>query len=151
MPEKNSTVLLVEDDSADQEIILRVAQESGFSAKVDVVSSGNEAFDYLLKRRNPGQGKPAGLPDLILLDLNLPGTPGFEILKRLKAESAFRGIPVIVLSTSGAADDIAQSYALGASSYVIKPSSLQRFVEIMQEIERYWLRTVSLPGLRAKL
>lgn len=147
MPEKLSTVLLVEDDSRDQEIILRVAQESGFSAKVNVASSGKEAFDYLFKKHKGQQA--ALLPDLIFLDLNLPGMSGFEILKRLKGEPAVSGIPVIVLSTSGAADDINKSYALGASSYVIKPPSLQKFVEIMQEIERYWLQTVSLPILRA--
>lgn len=149
MPGRNATILLVEDDSEDQEIILRVAQESGFSAKVDVVSSGNEAFDYLLKKRKQPAPHPGALPNLIFLDLNIPGMSGFDILTRLKAEPGFKGIPVIILSTSGAVDDINKSYALGASSYVMKPSSLHEFVEIMREIERYWLRTVSLPVLHA--
>ncbi|MCK5748477.1 MAG: response regulator, partial [Oricola sp.] len=80
MRDSKSTVLLVEDDTADQEIILRVVQESGFSANVDIVSSGNEAIEYLFKKA--GQARTGrGFPDLIFLDLNLPGMSGFEILE----------------------------------------------------------------------
>ncbi|PQA89374.1 response regulator [Hyphococcus luteus] len=145
MAGKTFTVLLIEDDSADREIITRVIDESGFSAKVDVVSTGDEALDYLLNTgREKGRDNVA--PGLILLDLNLPGMSGFDLLQKLKAEPGVKNIPVIVLSTSDAPEDINQCYALGASSFVTKPSSLQGFVDIMRQIERYWFDIVSLPG-----
>lgn len=145
MRDSKSTVLLVEDDSADQEIILRVVQESGFAANVDIVASGNEAIEYLFKKVGQNRSVGEGFPDLIFLDLNLPGMSGFEILQRLKDEPEVKDIPVIVLSTSNAEEDINKSYSLGASSYVTKPASLQGFVEAMRQIERYWFDIVSLP------
>ena len=145
MAKKKSTVLLVEDDPADQQIIIRVVNESGISAKVDVVSSGQKAFDYLAPKQGERKGRGGAYPDLIFLDLNMPGMSGFEVLQRLKGENGTRSIPVIVLSTSDAASDINQSYALGANSYVRKPSSIQGFIDVMRQIELYWLRSVSLP------
>ena len=142
MRERDSRILLVEDDPADQEIILRVVSEGRVFSTVDVVSSGAEMIAFLMDKAGTGGGE---LPDLIFLDLNLPGMSGFDILKELKENAILRRIPVIMLSTSSASVDIEQSYMLGASSYVVKPASLQGFTDLMQQIGQYWRDTVALP------
>jgi two-component system response regulator len=138
-------ILLVEDNPADVKITQRALRESASVAELIVVRDGQEAIDYLLRQGAfAGQG-PWRCPDLILLDLNLPRLNGREVLERIRATPALRSVPVVVLTTSRRAEDVQEVYAAGANTYVEKPRDFQRFVEILQTIQRYWLDTALLP------
>ncbi len=129
------TILLVEDNPADAEIARRALRDGGSRADLVVVRDGREALDYLVRRR----------PDLVLLDLNLPGLPGLEVLRRLRADPALHGVPVVVLTTSRRPEDVRQTYAAGANTYIEKPQDFNRFVQVLRTIEHYWLDTALLP------
>ena len=138
-------ILLVEDNPADIKIAQRALKESGAPVELLVVRDGQEAVDYLLR-----QGRHAGSdhwrsPDLILLDLNLPGMTGREVLERVRNTPALRTVPVIVLTTSCRQEDVHDMYAAGANTYIEKPQDFGRFVEVLRTIERYWLDTALLP------
>ena len=138
-------ILLVEDNPADIKITQRALKESGAPVELLVVRDGQEAVDYLLR-----QGPHAGAdgwrsPDLILLDLNLPGMTGREVLERVRNTPALRTVPVIVLTTSCRQEDVHDMYAAGANTYIEKPQDFGRFVEVLRTIERYWLDTALLP------
>jgi CheY-like chemotaxis protein len=139
------TILLVEDNPADVKITERALRESAVPADLVVVRDGQEAVDYLL-RQGPyaAQGGWRG-PDLILLDLNLPGMNGREVLQRIRTTPALRAVPVVVLTTSRREEDIQETYAAGANSYIEKPRDFARFVEVLQIIRCYWLDTALLP------
>ncbi len=135
-------LLLVEDNPAD----VRLTQEA-FSAatvphRLHVAKDGVEAMAFL--RREDGYAD-APQPDLVLLDLNLPRKSGHEVLAEMKADQRLAEIPVVILSSSEANDDVRKSYQLQASSYVCKPVDLEKFFEIVRDIESYWLDTVRLP------
>ena len=138
-------ILLVEDNPADIKITQRALKESGAPVELLVVRDGQEAVDYLLR-----QGRHAGAdhwrsPDLILLDLNLPGMTGREVLERVRNTPGLRTVPVIVLTTSRRQEDVHDMYAAGANTYIEKPQDFGRFVEVLRTIERYWLDTALLP------
>jgi CheY-like chemotaxis protein len=138
-------ILLVEDNPADVKITQRALRESGVGVELIVVRDGREAVDYLLR-----QGAHAGTadwrnPDLILLDLNLPGMSGQQVLERVRATPALRAVPVVVLTTSRREEDIQQMYASGANTYIEKPQDFARFVQVLQTIHRYWLDLAVLP------
>jgi CheY-like chemotaxis protein len=138
-------ILLVEDNPADIKITQRALKESGAPVELLVVRDGQEAVDYLLR-----QGRHVGddgwrSPDLILLDLNLPGMTGREVLERIRHTPALRTVPVIVLTTSRRQEDVHDMYAAGANTYIEKPQDFGRFVEVLRTIERYWLDTALLP------
>jgi CheY-like chemotaxis protein len=140
-------ILLVEDNPAEVKITQRALRESEFPVELLVVQDGQEALDYLLR-----QGKHAGdagwrCPDLILLDLNLPGLTGREVLERLRATPALRAVPVVVLTTSGRPEDIQDMYTAGANTYIQKPQDFARFVQVLRTLETYWLGTALLPRL----
>ena len=111
----------------------------GFGSRVAHVSDGAEALDYIAVTGPFARSRPAGLPKLILLDLGLQKTSGLHVLRQLKTDERTRGIPVIVLTGSTVAIELAESYKLGANSYVIKPVQSDKFAQLVAEIGHYWL------------
>jgi CheY-like chemotaxis protein len=138
-------ILLVEDNPADILITQRALRESDLAVELIVLRDGQEAVDYLL-RRGPYAEDPAWrVPDLILLDLNLPRVSGQGVLTRIRTEAALSTVPVIVLTTSSRQEDVQAVYAAGANTYIEKPQDFARFVQVLQTIQRYWLETALLP------
>jgi len=135
-------ILLVDDDPEDVLLAREALQEGGVPSNVSVVEDGVEALAFLR-----GQGKYAHglLPDLILLDLKMPRKSGLEVLAEIKADEALRSIPVIVLTTSDASDDVLKAYDLQASLYVTKPADIQEFDRVMNSIKDFCLTVVKLP------
>jgi len=135
-------ILLVEDNPGDVRLTEEALTAINLANELHVARDGVEAIDYL-----HGDGRYAGAtrPDLILLDLNLPRKNGREVLKEIKRDQALRRIPVVVLTTSRAEDDIIRSYDLHANSYIAKPINLDHFHHIVQTIVRYWFSIVRLP------
>src|SRR4051794_6724986 len=135
-------VLLVEDDPGDV-VIAREAMAAGqLSTQLEVVSDGVEAMEYLRKK---GSYSKARRPDLILLDLNLPRMSGHEVLAEIKADPKLRRIPVVVLSTSTADEDIVRSYDLHASVYVSKPVDFDAFTDVVKQIDEFFGTVAQLP------
>ena len=135
-------VLLVEDDPGDV-LMTREAFEEYLNNRLDVVSDGSEALAYL---RREGQYADAPRPDLILLDLNLPKRDGREVLEEVKADQDLRHIPVIVLTTSQADEDVLRSYQLHANAYVTKPVDFDGFIEAIKQIDHFFVSVVQLPA-----
>jgi len=130
------TILLVEDDPADQKLIKTSLKNQRLANDLYVVSSGEEGIDFLHQCGDYSNGCPR--PDLILLDLNMPGMGGKEFLKRIKNDENLKQIPVVILTTSDSERDIIDSYKLQASGYVHKPVTLDEFKGVMEKIEAYW-------------
>lgn len=131
-------VLLIEDNPADVELTLEAFSQCRSDVCIDVMPSGIEALNRLQEQKEE-------LPDLILLDLNLPGWDGKSFLKEIKSDNRLKRIPVIILSTSNADSDVAESYSLNANCYVVKPLDIDLFFEKIKRIEAFWLHTVLLP------
>jgi two-component system, chemotaxis family, response regulator Rcp1 len=138
-------VLLVEDDPGDVVIAEEALRAGQLNSRLTVVRDGNEALAYL-RQENGYRG--AERPDLILLDLNLPGKSGHEVLAEVKSDPELRKIPVVVLSTSGASEDIARSYDLHANAFVTKPVDFDRFTEVVKQIDDFFLTVAQLPPPR---
>jgi two-component system, chemotaxis family, response regulator Rcp1 len=141
-------VLLVEDNPADADLMRETIEASKLRLDLFVVSDGVEAIQYL---RGEGSFASAPRPDLILLDLNLPRMNGRQVLMNVKSDADLRGIPVVVLTSSGAEQDIVQSYNLGANCYVIKPVDLKAFQAIVKQVENFWFTVVKLPSLNERM
>ncbi|MEM9457039.1 MAG: response regulator [Myxococcota bacterium] len=141
-PQKTAEILLVEDNPADVRLTMEVMRESKMRNHVTAVGDGEEALEYLQRR---GRHANAIRPDLILLDLNLPRKDGREVLQEIKAIEELRRIPVVVLTTSKAEEDICRTYDLHANCYITKPMDLDKFIEVVRQIEDFWLTIVSLP------
>lgn len=135
-------ILLVEDNEGDARLALEALKEGKVSNNLYHVKDGVEAMTFLRQ-----QGEYAGmpLPDLILLDLNLPRKDGREVLAEIKEDPELRMIPVVILTTSQAERDLAETYGLHANAFVTKPLDLDRFVEVVQAIENFWFAIVKLP------
>jgi two-component system response regulator len=135
---EDKLILLVEDNPDDVALTLRALMKNNISNKIVVACDGVEALDHLF-----GTGAYAGqdivLPQLILLDLKLPKLDGFEVLKKLRAASRTRFLPVVILTSSKEQQDIADGYGLGANSYIRKPVDFQQFVEAVRQLGVYWL------------
>ncbi len=136
-------ILLAEDDENDVRITWRAIQKGGLEAEISVVRDGQEALDYLC-RRAPFEDAP--VPDLVLLDMNLPKLNGMEVLRQAKADPALRSVPMLMLTTSQRAEDVAAAYALGANAFITKPIRFARFVEVIRELAQYWGRVARLPS-----
>lgn len=135
-------ILLVEDNPGDIRLTQEALREGKVNNEMFIATNGLEALDFLGQK---GQYVDAPRPDVILLDLNLPLMNGAEILANIKADSHLKRIPVIVLTTSEDERDILKSYDLHANAYVTKPVDLERFIEIIGQIEGFWLTIVKLP------
>jgi CheY-like chemotaxis protein len=129
-------ILLVEDDLADQKLIRTSLRSEKLANDLYSVQTGEEGMDFLYHRGNYSNGTPQ--PDLILLDLNMPGMGGKEFLRQIKQEEQLKQIPVVILTTSDAERDIIDSYKLQASGYVHKPVTLEEFKEGMKKLKEYW-------------
>lgn len=138
----SAIILLVEDNAADILLFEEALMDICMNLNLNVVNNGEEAMAYL-HRIPPFEN--AASPDLILLDLNLPKKNGFSVLEEVKQDTELLQIPIVVLSTSQADEDIARSYRLGANCFVSKPSDLDRFVGVIRSITSFWLDTVRLP------
>jgi CheY-like chemotaxis protein len=135
-------VLLVEDDPGDVLLTKEAFADNKVNNNLNVVNDGEEAVAYL---RRQGAHADARRPDLILLDLNLPRKDGREVLRDIKADPELRAIPVVVLTTSEADEDILQSYDLHANAYVTKPVDFERFIWIVRQIDDFFVTVVKLP------
>ena len=129
-------ILLIEDDLGDQKLIKKSLLNQRIGNELFIASSGEEALDFLSQSKAGVPECPE--PDLILLDLNMPGMGGQEFLKHIKADSKLDTIPVVVLTTSDSEQDILESYKLHASGYIRKPITLEGFRQVMSEMEEYW-------------
>jgi CheY-like chemotaxis protein len=136
-------VLLVEDNLGDILIMEETFQEAGVPNRLSVARDGAEALDFLHRR---GRHAAAPRPDLILLDLNLPRRNGREVLGEIRSDPALRRIPVVILTTSAAEEDVLRSYDLHANSYITKPADLKGLLNVLRSIEAYWLSIVKLPA-----
>lgn len=139
----NYDILLVEDDLGDAGLVKIALRRGSYPTQLHHVKNGTEALAFL--RRIGAAFAEAPRPDVILLDLNLPGRSGHEILEELKADRDLRGIPVVVLSTSEAERDVLKSYQLGANSFVSKPMDVEDFSAAIHRVQDYWFRIVQLP------
>ena len=137
-------ILLVEDDPGDELITREAFEHNKLKNNLNVAHDGEEGLDYLYRR---GPFAHAVRPDLILLDLNLPKYDGRQLLEKIKSDPDLARIPVVVLTTSSAEEDILRSYQLHANAYVTKPVDLDQFINAVRQIDEFFIQVVRLPGL----
>jgi CheY-like chemotaxis protein len=140
---KTITILLADDDADDRLLVQEAFEENHLLNMMDTVEDGEELMDYLYRR-----GKftdKAVRPSMILLDLNMPRKSGLEALREIRADAELRSIPVVVLTTSKAEEDIIRSYELGVNSFIVKPVTFESLVELVKTLGRYWFQIVELP------
>ncbi|MFW6309589.1 MAG: response regulator [Prolixibacteraceae bacterium] len=136
-------ILLVEDSPGDADLAKEALEESKLKNNLYIAMDGEEAMDFLYKR---GKFQDVPRPDLIILDLNLPKKDGREVLKEIKENPKLRRIPVVILTTSKAEEDVLKTYDLHANCYITKPLDLDKFMEVVHSIENFWLSIVVLPN-----
>jgi CheY-like chemotaxis protein len=136
-------ILLVEDNLGDARLTREALKEGKVYSNLHWVKDGVEALDFLHHR---GKYRDAPRPDIILLDLNLPKKDGREVLQEIKADHVLKRIPVVVLTTSKAEEDVVKTYALHANCYVTKPVDLEQFMKVVRSIDNFWLTVVTLPN-----
>ncbi|CAK0778125.1 Response regulator [Gammaproteobacteria bacterium] len=136
-------VLLVEDEPGDTRLMQLAMKNSGFQLDLHCVGDGHEAIEYLTRLGQ--KSRNAVHPDLILLDLKMPGQSGLETLRAIKQLDSLRAIPVVVVTTSGLEADVVAAYHLGAAGYVAKPADLNEFMEAIRLLGTYWFKLVRLP------
>ena len=137
------TILLVEDNHADALLTTQAFKQVAWPTTIHIVSSGEECLRFLRRQHSAAEAR---LPDLVLLDLNLPGTDGREVLQTMSEDIELAHIPVVVLSTSDNPEDILASYRLGCNSYVTKALDYNEFVASIQKLSDYWFGCVQLPS-----
>lgn len=135
-------ILLVEDNPGDIRLTQEALKEGDLQSNLNVVKDGVEAIAYLRQEREYA-GKP--MPDLILLDLNLPKKDGREVLADIKADDRLKHIPIVILTTSDAEQDIVKSYKLHANCFITKPVDLEEFMTVVRKVEEFWFTIVKLP------
>lgn len=144
-PKLNTINILMADDDPDDRILMKEAlEENNLPSNIDFVEDGKELLDYL-HRRGQYAKKETFKPGLILLDLNMPKIDGREALRMIKSDPLLRRIPVVVLTTSKAEEDVFKTYDLGVNSFICKPVKFEELVQITREIGIYWFSTVALP------
>ncbi len=144
-PHKPITILLADDDPEDRMLAHDALQESRVANRLDMVVDGEDLMDYLYRRGAYESLKGTPLPGLILLDLNMPRKDGREALREIKSDPNLRRIPVVVLTTSRAEEDIFRTYDLGVNSFITKPVTFEQLVEVVRTVGRYWVEFVELP------
>lgn len=144
MSQSPDTILLVEDNASDADLVIRALKRSGVTARIDRAHDGAEALDYLLAAAARG---PAALPRLVLLDCKLPKLTGVEVLTRVRADARLRALVVVMLTSSQEPRDLADAYAAGVNSYVVKPVAFERFFDTLGQIAHYWLTVNQQPLL----
>ncbi len=142
------TILMADDDEDDRLLARDALNESKVLNEFYSVEDGVELMRYLRREAHYADGKLYPSPSLILLDLNMPRMDGREALALIKADPALRSIPVIILTTSKAEEDMLRGYELGAASYITKPVTFEKLVELMRSLGRYWIEFVELPNRR---
>jgi len=148
MKNKPITLLLADDDPDDRLLARQALEKSRLANDLRCVEDGEELLDYLRRRGKYADPKESPRPGLVLLDLNMPRKDGREALREIKSDPKLRDIPVVVLTTSKAEEDIARSYNLGVNSYITKPVKFSALVEVMRALGKYWFEIVELPGPR---
>ena len=138
-------ILLVEDSPEDYETTVRALKKAGLANPIFRCESGDEALDFLYQRGAYSDPASAPRPGIVLLDLNLPGTDGREVLAEVKGNTDLQSIPVLVLTTSSDERDIERCYQSGANSYIKKPVDLLGFMQAVQSLKDYWFEVVILP------
>ncbi len=144
---KPSNILLVEDEEAHAELTKRAIRKAGNANRIDILTTGEEALDYVFNRGKYANKTKYPLPGLILLDIKLPGIDGIEVLKQIKEHPVLKKIPVIMLTTSDREEDICQSYSHYANSYLTKPVGFKEFEERIMQIDFYWMLLNEPPAL----
>ncbi|KPA16533.1 response regulator receiver domain protein [Candidatus Magnetomorum sp. HK-1] len=138
-------ILLVEDNRMDTELAIDAFEESHLSCKVHVAENGQKAIDYVFSKNAFSNREKFPKPDLILLDLKMPGIDGHEVLRQIKSEKVLKRIPIIILTSSKEHADLIRCYENGANSYLVKPVSYEGFIEMVQKIDEYWLKLNTFP------
>jgi two-component system, chemotaxis family, response regulator Rcp1 len=142
----NSTeILLAEDEDGDIFIVKKILQNSKLRNNLSIVKNGADALAYLRKKENYSEVKT---PDIMLLDINMPGKNGHEVLTEMKNDHKLKSIPVIIMTSSDTEDDIARSYNNHANCYIRKPTNFFEFEKVVTSIESFWLSIVTLPPRR---
>ena len=144
---KSTHILLVEDNPLDVELTLDAFREAHVGDSIRVARNGHEALDYLFGRNRFNDRQSYPLPDLILLDLKLPGIDGHEVLFQIKTAPMLKRLPVIILTSSQEEIDLIKSYDRGANSYLVKPVSANGFLSVVHQIDQYWLNLNVSPPL----
>lgn len=140
---KLAEILLVEDNEGDIELTREAFEEAKFRNNLHIAEDGDKALDFLFKRNG---FEDAITPNIILLDLNLPGTDGREVLQTIKGTEMLKRIPTIILTSSSADRDVIESYDLQANCYIVKPVNAPKFMDVVKHIENFWIGVVFLPN-----
>lgn len=144
-PKKPVTILMADDDADDRDFARTAMEEGRLANELRFVEDGEELLDYLYRRGRFADPKDSPRPGLILLDLNMPRKDGREALREIKGDPSLRQIPVVVLTTSKAEEDILRSYDLGANCFVTKPVTFEGLVEVVKVLDKHWFQIVELP------
>ena len=136
---KPASILLVEDNPMDVELIIDAFKEARLANKIQVAKGGKEAIEFLFGEGEYADRKQHPLPDIVLLDLKMPGIDGHEVLRRIKSTEKLKRLPVIILTSSRDEGDRAMSYDNGANSYLVKPVSFDDFLKVVKTVSDYWL------------
>ena len=139
-------LLLIEDNPADIELTKHALANNAFSVNLSIAMDGEEALDLLKKCNHDSKKQPLIKPDIILLDLHLPTTSGYDVLKYIRSTDGLKHIPVVILTASNSYKDIEKIYALGATSYITKPVDFDVFVETIHTLGSYWFQLVTYPA-----
>jgi CheY-like chemotaxis protein len=139
------TILYADDDAEDRMLVKDAWEESRLANQLHFVEDGEELMKYLHRQEEHASLADSPLPGIILLDLNMPKKDGREALREIKAEPHLRRIPIVILTTSKAEEDIYRAYDLGVNSFIIKPVTFQSLVDIVKTLGKYWLEIVELP------
>ena len=142
---KPVTILIADEDPDDRQLTREAFEENHLANDLRFVEDGEELLDYLYRRGKYTNPESAPWPGIILLDLNMPRKDGREALEQIKQDPMFRGIRVVIMTTSKAEEDVVRSYNLSATSYITKPVTFERLVDVVRTLGKYWLEIVELP------